>query len=148
METGRFGELAATILDRPPFLGDVRVVAVDGGTGAGKSTVASALERGGHCGLAGAGAAVDGDDADVPQKGRAVQNGGRELAETAGFHQSPRSGRVSAGDAFVMVGEVQSSRGNIRITSTALRLDSRVQLRLFVWWVSETAWGTGKNHPS
>jgi uridine kinase len=45
METGRFGELAATILDRPPFLGDVRVVAVDGGTGAGKSTVASALER-------------------------------------------------------------------------------------------------------
>ena len=45
METGRFGALAASILERQPFLGEIRVVAVDGGTGAGKSTVAAALDR-------------------------------------------------------------------------------------------------------
>lgn len=45
METGRFGALASSILDRPPRLGEIRVIAVDGGTGAGKSTVAAALDR-------------------------------------------------------------------------------------------------------
>lgn len=43
METGRYGTLAASILERPAFLGEIRVIAVDGGTGAGKSTVAGAL---------------------------------------------------------------------------------------------------------
>lgn len=45
METGRFDALAASIVERPPFLGGIRAVAVDGGTGAGKSTVAAALDR-------------------------------------------------------------------------------------------------------
>ncbi len=45
MKTESYAELARRVLDGPARLGTVRVVAVDGGTGSGKSTFAVRLER-------------------------------------------------------------------------------------------------------
>lgn len=45
MDVERFADLAAEILDRPARLGGVRLVAVDGPSGAGKTTFARRLAR-------------------------------------------------------------------------------------------------------
>ncbi|MEV0645394.1 hypothetical protein AB0I28_09030 [Phytomonospora sp. NPDC050363] len=144
METGRFGELAESILDRPSFLGGIRAVAVDGGTGAGKSTVADSLA--GALRAAGVSAYVLHTDdlldgwSDLDGSGRRLTAlvldplaVGRPAAYRAyDWHASrfgDREHHVGSPDVLILEGVGSARRANRRFLSFIVFVDAPVEVR-------------------